>query len=63
MIGLVGEALSEEIVLDDKELEDARWFDRTEIQHMLNRTHPQGLWATNPFAIAHLLVRTAIQSD
>ncbi len=30
---------------------------------MLNRTHPQGLWATNPYAIAHELVRLALQED
>ena len=28
MIGLIGEALSDEITLDQKELEDARWFSR-----------------------------------
>ena len=30
---------------------------------MLDRTHPQGLWATNPYAIAHELVRLALQED
>jgi NAD+ diphosphatase len=62
MIGLVGEALSDAITLDDKELQDARWFPHEEAQMMLERTHPQGLWATNPMAIAHFLVRTALQS-
>ena len=61
MIGLIGEALSDRISLDDKELEDARWFDRSDIMMMLDRTHPQGLWATNPYAIAHQLVRIAVQ--
>ena len=63
MIGLIGEALTDRISLDDKELEDARWFDRAEALMMLDRTHPQGLWATNPYAIAHELVRLALQED
>lgn len=63
MIGLIGQALTDRISLDDKELEDARWFDRDEALMMLNRTHPQGLWATNPYAIAHELVRLALQED
>jgi NAD+ diphosphatase len=63
MIGLIGEAISEEIVVDAKELEDARWFPAEEAQKMVDRTHPQGLWATNPMAIAHLLVRTALQAS
>jgi NAD+ diphosphatase len=61
MIGLIGEALSDRISLDDKELEDARWFPRDEVLQMLDRNHPQGLWATNPYAIAHRLVRMAVQ--
>jgi NAD+ diphosphatase len=61
MIGLIGEADSDEISIDAKELEDARWFPEAEARLMLDRKHPDGLWATNPMAIAHLLVRTALQ--
>jgi NAD+ diphosphatase len=60
MIGLIGEATSTEIVLDEKELEDARWFGAEEARAMVERTHPQGLFAANPMAIAHHLVRTAL---
>lgn len=60
MIGLIGEATTTEIRLDEKELEDARWFGREEALTMVNRTHPQGLFAANPMAIAHHLVRTAL---
>ena len=35
--------------LDEKELEDARWFDREEARMMLERTHPEGLYAANPY--------------
>ena len=61
MIGLVGEALSAEITLDEKELEDARWFSPAEARMMVDRTHPDGLYAANPYAIAHELVRVALE--
>jgi NAD+ diphosphatase len=60
MIGLVGEATSTDIVVDEKELEDARWFGAEEAQLMVERRHPQGLFAANPMAIAHHLIRTAL---
>ena len=63
MIGLLGEAISTDIRIDAKELDDARWFSFDEARMMVERTHPQGLWATNPMAIAHQLVRAAIQSS
>lgn len=60
MIGLIGEAVSDEIVLDEKELEDARWFSAEEARMMVERTHPDGLYAANPMAIAHVLVKSAL---
>jgi NAD+ diphosphatase len=57
MIGCVGEALTTEIVMDRDELEDARWFTRDEIGLMLEGRHPENLFAANPIAIAHHLVR------
>ena len=60
MIGLVGEALSAKITLDQNELEEARWFSPKEARMMVDRTHPDGLYAANPYAIAHELVRVAL---
>lgn len=60
MIGLIGEAVSERIVLDEKELEDARWFSAEEARMMVERSHPEGLYAANPMAIAHVLVKAAL---
>lgn len=60
MIGLIGEAVSAEITLDEKELEEARWFSAKDARMMLARTHPDGLYAANPMAIAHELVRVAL---
>lgn len=61
MIGLIGDAVSTEIRLDEKELEDARWFSAEEARTMMDRTHPDGLYAANPYAIAHELVRVALE--
>ena len=63
MIGLIGEALTDDIVIDPKELETARWFDRDEVQSMLEGTHAQGLKAALPLAIAHHLIRACLQSS
>lgn len=60
MIGLVGDAVAAEITLDKNELEDARWFSAHEARMMVERTHPDGLYAANPYAIAHELVRVAL---
>ena len=56
MIGCLAEALSEEIIIDRTELEDARWFSRAEVASMLAGDHPAGLGAPQPIAIARHLV-------
>ena len=61
MIGCHAQALSQEIVIDRSELEDARWFDREEVALMLMRKHPQGLTATVPHAIAHHIIRRYVE--
>jgi NAD+ diphosphatase len=61
MIGCHAEALTEEIVIDKSEIEDARWFDREELGLMLGRKHPQGLTTPPPIAIAHHIVRDFVE--
>ena len=61
MIGCYAEALSETIVVDREELEDARWFDREELAAMLKRRHPEGLTAPPPVAIAHHIIRRFVE--
>ncbi len=56
MIGCTARATNEAIVVDRTELEDARWFDRSEATLMLKRQHPDGLAGPHPFAIAHHLL-------
>src|SRR3954465_2692090 len=54
--GCAARATSDEIVVDKAELEDARWFTRDEGTLMHSRTHPDGMCAAHPFAIAHHLI-------
>ena len=61
MIGCHAEALSDEIVIDRSEIEDARWFDRAELAQMLGRRHPAGLTTPPPVAIAHHLIRSFVE--
>jgi NAD+ diphosphatase len=56
MIGCSARATNEDIIVDRAELEDARWFDRTEATLMWKRQHPDGLAGPHPFAIAHHLL-------
>ncbi|MEL6921748.1 MAG: NAD(+) diphosphatase [Pseudomonadota bacterium] len=55
MIGMYGEAVSETIKLDE-ELDDARWFDRAEVQQMIAGEHRDGIRMPPKGAIAWRLV-------
>lgn len=57
MIGCMAEALSTDITVDEKELEDARWFTRAETRQMLMKQHPEGFICPPKLAIANLLMR------
>jgi NAD+ diphosphatase len=61
MIGCHAEALTEQIVIDRSEIEDARWFDRAELALMLTRRHPDGLTTPPPVAIAHHIIRNFVE--
>jgi NAD+ diphosphatase len=61
MIGCHAQALSDAIVVDRDELEDARWFDREELATMLKRQHVQGLTTPPPVAIAHHIIRSFVE--
>lgn len=60
MIGLLGEAETTNITVDPKELETARWFERAEVQAMLENKHLEGLTASHPYAIAHHIIKAAL---
>jgi len=57
MIGCYGEAMSEEIAMDENELEECRWFSRAEVRQMLEGAHPGGYRVPPKGAIANTLIR------
>jgi NAD+ diphosphatase len=61
MIGCHAEGLTDDIVRDEDELEDARWFSRDEVRSMLDRRHPEGLITPPPMAIANFLIRSFVE--
>jgi NAD+ diphosphatase len=63
MIGCHAEALSDEIVIDRAELDDARWFDREEVAAMLLRSHSGGLTTPPTVAIAYHIIRAWVEEE
>jgi NAD+ diphosphatase len=61
MIGFHAEAETVELAIDHKELEGARWIERTEIAEMLLRRHPAQIFTPPPVAIAHHLIRAFVE--
>jgi len=61
MMGCFARAASTALTVDKNELEDARWFTREEVAEMIAGTHPEGLTAPKPYAIAHHLMRTFVE--
>ena len=59
MIGLIGEALNHDITIDKTELEEARWFSRTDIRLMFEERHPEAFSVPPPMAIAHKILEAA----
>jgi NAD+ diphosphatase len=57
MIGCLAEATSTEITIDPNEIADARWFTRDEVRQILAGTHPAGLTAPPPMAIANHIMQ------
>lgn len=62
MIGLLAEALSDEIRIDPEELAEARWFERDEVRAMVERSRtdepiPGMATLPPPLAIGHQLAR------
>ena len=56
MIGVHAEALSDEIHMDESELEDCRWFSREEVHLMRTDKHPDGLKCPPSKAIASSII-------
>ncbi len=56
MIGCFAEAISSDIVIDEKELDDCRWFKRDEILLSLENPKDAGFFVPPKMAIAHHLI-------
>ena len=56
MIGCTAEALNETVSFDATELEDCRWFSKSEVCAMISGTHPDGLTSPLKGAIAGYLM-------
>lgn len=56
MLGCIGEAETTDVVIDPKEIEEARWFSRDEVRLMLAGKHPQNWWVPGQQAIARALI-------
>ncbi len=61
MLGCYCEALSEELTIDENELEDCRWFTRGEVLQMLEESHPEGILLPPQKAIATLLIKDWVE--
>jgi NAD+ diphosphatase len=61
MIGCHADALTEEIIVDPQEIEDARWFRRAEATAILAGEHPQ-VACPPPIAIAHWLIKAFVEA-
>lgn len=57
MIGCIAQATSREIIIDETELSDARWFSRTELEAAMNGDKDAVLMVPPPLAIAHGLLK------
>ncbi|HHZ08816.1 MAG TPA: NAD(+) diphosphatase [Rhizobiales bacterium] len=63
MIGCYGEALNDDIGSDGRELEDCRWFTRTEVRTILSGDRSAGVFIPPQTAIAHHLIRAWAESE
>ncbi len=51
MLGFTAETLHDDIVRDEEELEDARWFSREDLEN------PKGFFYPPGYSLAHGLIR------
>lgn len=63
MIGCIAKAITTDLTIDHLELEDARWFSREEARTLFSESHPDGLTAPRPMAIAHHLLRAFVDAE
>lgn len=57
MLGSFADALDDDITIDDNEIAQAQWFDRSEVNTMLLEEHPEGFNLPPSGSIANYLIR------
>ncbi len=62
MVGVILQAETEEITIDAKEIEEAKWFSRSEVQSILEGQHPV-IYAPPEMAIAHHIMKVWAYED
>ncbi|MCL7957537.1 MAG: NAD(+) diphosphatase [marine benthic group bacterium] len=64
MLGCFAEALTEAVRIDPVEVEEVRWFSRSEVKAALSRwPEPAGIRLPPPMTAAHRLVRAWLESE
>ena len=63
MIGCIGLARTTEIRIDPTEIQEARWFPKSDIRLMLEGKHPKGWWVPGRQAIARSLITAFADGD
>jgi NAD+ diphosphatase len=63
MIGCFAEAKTDQLKIDEIELEAARWVTKEECRLLLSGQHPARMFAPPPIAIAHHLIRAFVERD
>lgn len=63
MIGVVGQALTTKICLDENELAEARWFSLSEVRQMIDGKHPNGTSLPPAMSIAYQMLQEYLLSE
>ena len=62
MVGIILEAQTTEVSVEQDELEAARWITREEARQVLAGTHPD-IYAPPPMAVAHHILKVWAERD
>ncbi|MEO1475597.1 MAG: NAD(+) diphosphatase [Pseudomonadota bacterium] len=62
MVGVILPAENEDVTIDEKEIEDAKWFTRSEVRDIMSGQHPE-YYAPPELAVAHHILKTWAERD
>lgn len=61
LLGCVANVESTDLVVNTKELADARWFSRDDIKLMIDGKHPDALWVPGRHSMAYKLIQDFVE--